>query len=114
MKKNQDILNDFPEFFKDIHPLNFSVPDGWTDIVYELCAKIKKIAPDTKVGQIKEKFGGLRFYLNTSSSNKVRVLIDDAENKSFKTCEICGEPGKIDSVKGWLLTLCPKCTAKRK
>ena len=55
--------------------------------------------------QIKEKFGGLRFYI-AEGSDEMYNLIDEAEAKSMKTCQICGEPGKTIWHHGWLTTLC--------
>ena len=44
----------------------FEIGDGWYGILEDLITKIKNIDIDkvVKVIQIKEKFGGLRFYIN--------------------------------------------------
>lgn len=42
--------------------------------------------------QIKEKFGGLRFYVN-GATEKHWNYITFAESMSYKTCEVCGAPG---------------------
>ena len=54
--------------------------------------------------QVKEKFGGLRFYTNYSD-NVVNALISMAESMSYRTCEVCGTPGKSRHG-GWIRTLC--------
>ena len=54
---------------------------------------------------VKEKFGGLRVYL-TSSTDEMEAAIDEAEAESFKTCEECGAPGVLRSDGGWLMTAC--------
>jgi len=82
--------------------------DGWFDIIFDLCNKITPLAAEIKefqVIQIKEKFGGLRFYVS-HGNEEIHTIIQDAEELSFKICEICGEPGTLRG--GWLKTLCDK------
>lgn len=57
--------------------------------------------------QVKEKFGGLRFYM-TSETTEMSDFIRVAENISYKTCEICGKDGE-PSEAGWITTLCENC-----
>jgi hypothetical protein len=45
-----------------------------------------------EVLQVKEKFGGLRFYVNCRRNEAIRQRIGIALDKSFHTCEICGQP----------------------
>jgi len=54
--------------------------------------------------QIKEKFGGLRFYVN-GATDKHWSYINFAESMSYRTCEECGAPGKTYT-DGWHTTLC--------
>lgn len=90
-----------------------SCGDGWFELIYDMCKKIKSITKLKGVvvaQQVKEKFGGLRFYIyshpkNEQIGNKIYTLINDAAAKSFTTCEICGAPGKRNKT-GWLSTLC--------
>lgn len=62
--------------------------------------------------QIKEKFGGLRVYTNFSVKD-LDELIEEAEDRSFHTCEICGSTENVTTKPnrkgGWILTLCDKC-----
>lgn len=53
---------------------------------------------------IKEKFGGLRFYVD-HAPERIRNYIDFAEQLSNYTCEVCGQPGKHRGG-GWIKTLC--------
>ena len=55
--------------------------------------------------QVKEKFGGLRFYVDKASDNHYNY-INFAEAISYCTCETCGAPGK-PYTDGWHTTLCP-------
>jgi len=61
--------------------------------------------------QVKEKFGGLRFYY-MGGDDHVAGLVDMAEEMSYKICERCGNPGKPNKV-GWIRTLCDKCEEER-
>lgn len=60
-----------------------------------------------KAAQVKEKFGGLRFYM-TIESDEITTLIREAEALSFKTCEECGQPGESRGA-SWVHTLCKNC-----
>jgi len=54
--------------------------------------------------QVKEKFGGLRFYVH-AATDKHYSYISFAESMSYRTCEECGAPGKTYT-DGWHMTLC--------
>jgi hypothetical protein len=54
--------------------------------------------------QVKEKFGGLRFYVQ-AATDKHYSYISFAESMSYCTCEECGAPGKTYT-DGWHMTLC--------
>jgi len=93
---------------------------GWNTIVEELLQKIEtqlaeKYAagfrdPDYgfQIDQIKEKFGTLRFYVSGADDQIFRWIVD-AEEKTAKTCEVCGNSGGLHCRKGvfWVRTLCP-------
>jgi hypothetical protein len=95
----------------------FETDDGWFRIVYELSAKletlIKRLLANARDGyyavQVKEKFGGLRFYMNAETEEMSRV-IREAEAQSTVTCEMCGLPGHL-SGRGWVKTLCEEHAA---
>lgn len=57
-----------------------------------------------RVVQIKEKFGGLRFYFD-GGNEYIRGLVDMAETWAGHTCEKCGEVG-YQRGGGWIRTLC--------
>ena len=92
--------------------------DGWFDIIWNLSSKLEPLIQkfidenqDTelypKAAQVKEKFGGLRFYM-TCGSDEIFDLINEAEALSYKTCEECGKPGEARAT-GWIHTLCDYC-----
>jgi hypothetical protein len=83
--------------------------DGWYALIYTLCAQLqhwtdKNGAPQVEATQVKEKYGGLRFYV--ASANDIQQgMIEMAEAMSDRLCEVCGRPGEqIDA--GWLVTRC--------
>jgi len=57
------------------------------------------------VVQVKEKFGGLRFYV-TPATHKIFDRIHEVEEESFHICEVCGKPGKLRNKIPWWQTLC--------
>lgn len=59
--------------------------------------------------QVKEKFGGLRFYMSACNDD-VEKAIREAEGEAAITCEICGASGKLRKP-GWMSTWCDKCSA---
>lgn len=76
---------------------------GWSDII----DKIYDVLPeDAIIIDIKEKFGGLRFYAGNIDLT-VEDFICEMEEKSLQTCEVCGEPGELRET-GWIKTLCDK------
>ena len=58
------------------------------------------------ITQVKEKFGGLRFYVS-DATDEVHNYIEFAESMSFRVCEMCGAPGEPRS-DGWTKTLCDR------
>ncbi len=84
-------------------------PPGWYKIVEPLLDHCE--SENYKVFQIKEKFGGLRFYTNQNDP-KLDELLRQAENKAEETCQVCGEPGSSKGSKGWITVLCPEHRAK--
>jgi hypothetical protein len=56
------------------------------------------------VAQIKEKFGGLRFYYD-GGDDVINGMVRMAEAWAGHTCEECGAPGTSRDG-GWIKTLC--------
>lgn len=89
-----------------------SVGKGWGPIVEQLWRLCKAQNPPVAVLQVKEKFGGLRFYIG-GATEEVWDAITKGENESYKTCEDCGKPGEVRPL-SWVLTLCDACYEKHK
>ena len=58
------------------------------------------------VTQVKEKFGGLRFYVSRANDEH-HGMIRFAEAMSYETCEVCGDKGKSNRG-GWVMVRCKK------
>jgi hypothetical protein len=126
----------FPEFFKDKHYGGFAVGAGWWHIIESLCHNIKHHIDNQKrladlyakdpslehikdakevpfsVAQIKEKFGGLRFYYD-GGDDAIYGMVRMAESWADASCEVCGERGTRGNESGWVSTLCEKHRAER-
>jgi len=120
----QKLYDEFPELYrgngKSIQEScmhwGFAHDDGWFMIIYDLSVDImdtcRKDNIDTpEVVQVKEKMGGLRYYIH-GGNTVIQDLIYRAEDASCKTCEVCGEPGYMRR-EGWVRTLCDAHANKR-
>lgn len=74
-----------------------------------LTHKYKAVPEGFQIVQIKEKFGGLRFYVN-GADDVIHELIRFTENLCDRTCEFCGSNQNIMRSKGWIITACKNCT----
>ena len=75
---------------------------GWLKLIEPLIKECEE--KGYTIGQIKEKYGGLRFYVH-NCPEEFQDKIDVAEEQSYHTCDVCGEPGVLRGG-GWLRTLC--------
>ena len=99
----------------------FAVGKGWYPILEKLCANIQnhidwrvKQGQDiaqVEVQQIKEKFGGLRFYYS-GGDDHIHGMVQMAESFAGNLCEECGGMGQRRSG-GWVRTLCDVHEAER-
>jgi hypothetical protein len=104
-----------PRPAKDINYWVNCVGEGWRPLVRGLDANLRDIDSNYVIEQVKEKFGGLRFYVNSPPEDEDSFadfykLIQDAEELSFRICETCGTAGKgCKPNKYSIRTLCPLC-----
>ncbi len=102
-------------------PWGFEHGDGWCELIETLCARLNTILKDESgaslnVRQVKEKFGGLRFYYDLSGASDemadhIRQAVDLADAASGHICERCGRPGSLETKAGWFSALCTACRA---
>jgi hypothetical protein len=76
--------------------LDFALKLGIVDVLPEI--------PQVVASQVKEKYGGLRFYYS-GGDEVIDAYVHFAEMLSERTCEVCGAPGKSRDG-GWIVTRC--------
>lgn len=101
---NEDLRNRYPFLYEHC---DLACGNGWYPILAVLSAMITKNSPDTQAGQVKEKFGELRFYAYCYN-DYIDGAIDMASMVSLLTCDVCGKPGALKN-NGWARTLCDSC-----
>ena len=89
------------------------VGKGWHQLVNRLLDDLLELGWNGVVLQVKEKFGGLRFYIG-EGSDEVHERIQQAEDESYSVCDVTGKPGKLRSDLYWMRTLCDEEYEKRK
>jgi len=94
--------------------------NGWYYIIDELCNCITRyvINDETRkveASQVKQKFGGLRFYISGFSDPYIEGLISMAEGMSYHVCEMCGSSNNVGIISDiYLESLCEKCNIKKR
>lgn len=125
--------------------------DGWFTLLNKACKDIQDVCTAYDIEfiaeQIKEKFGGLRFYYSTTNNKEYAInkieryisryfykhklgrefnflkdlrqniyitpdeiisnIVRKAEEESYKTCEACGNPGRLYGGR-WMRVRCEK------
>ncbi len=124
MKDCNKLIEIYPELYADPYPESdskhsmqwggFETNNGWYNLLDKLSKKIsehlkKNPIEGFYVQQVKEKFGGLRYY--TSSYDEViEKMITEAEHEADDTCEKCGSREDVKRRGGgWIVTWCNKC-----
>lgn len=89
-----------------------SVGKGWASLIDEVFdAKESMNLRNVKIVQVKEKYAGLRIYIDGYEMDEnhpvyqFEKLIHDIERRSYKICEECGAPGAVRGT-GWIFTSC--------
>lgn len=115
------LMDRWPQYFNRSTPpvrggfWGFECGDGWFNLLENLLSTIELEGLDLgRVLQVKEKFGGLRFYVQSEIPDYARIqeIIAGAEVEASHTCEVCGAEGKARP-NGWTKTLCDVHHAKR-
>jgi len=105
------------------------VGDGWYVLLHDLCEQIQETYKrygaevDIVIDQVKEKYGGLRFYYHREGrltdeiademvSQRLEDIVQQYEDRSEHICEDCGKEGRLREDLSWILTLCDNCYEK--
>lgn len=105
-----ELINSLRERYPNLFQkkCEISCGDGWFDIIDALCFEIQYYIRDKDITfncqQIKEKFGGLRFY-GSGANKEIMNMIHTAEKFSMNICEECGAPGEMRGL-NWLYVSC--------
>ena len=96
LDKNGNPINDYYQATTGF----MDIGSGWYQLMHDLLAELIQTDWDRDIHQIKEKFGGLRFYIG-SANEEVFEIIRKYESLSYETCEVCGEKGELRKDCGW-------------
>ena len=123
-----------PESVPDTPCVSY-VGKGWWPVVEATHKMMLRIAPDYQLDQVKEKFGGLRYYWHLPTLfekmpedadedwvpdpadeaeyklkyEQLTVLADLAEAICNHLCETCGRANEVGNEGGWLRNQCQNC-----
>lgn len=94
-----------------------SFPEGWFKAFgHEMLEEIRddciknNFLYDLRILEIKEKYGGLRFYIGSiPMDSKLFEIISKYENMSFNYCERCGRPTTTKEEGSMMWTICDDC-----
>lgn len=98
------IIEKYPKTFRVLG--YFECNEGWKELIDEVSAKIEAVNnkyPESSyinAVQVKQKFGGLRYYVSIEEIDSHDVdyiygIIEQAEKRSISICEFCGAPAKV-------------------
>lgn len=125
----EKLVKKYPKIFEGYHgdptktglAWGISCHDGWYWIIDHLCSSLqwmtdnppwnkdgRMVVPQVVATQVKEKFGALRFYVQSASSEQY-AKIHFAESLSYHICEICGSTKNVGHTQGWITTICEDC-----
>lgn len=120
MKKELDekLCQKYPSLYRDrngdmketLMCWGFECGSGWYTLIDVMSELISKHTPDAIAVQIKEKFGGLRFYHHAGDDYSFAVE-ETGESISKTVCEVCGAQALLNSDDGWLSTRCAEHTS---
>ena len=131
-EQDKQLCEKYPKIFKNRNgsiqetcmAWGFECGSGWFDIIDTLCEtiqyhvdwKIRLMSTEEReyfqvtADQVKEKFGGLRFYYS-GGDDVIQGMVHMAERMSCKTCELCGSPGsgRTKNKSAWIGIRCDSC-----
>jgi hypothetical protein len=115
LKKIEKLKNKIvPEYRKSIE-----VDEGWYQLVVDCDKELTGADPKYQIYQVKEKFGGLRYYTKPSNLDdkdilkRIADIIAKYEDVASRTCSATGGPGVLmKSIGGWRKTINPEYAAE--
>lgn len=96
----KDLTDESPEWMQSCYS-----PEKLASLEARLAAALETIPV---ADQVKEKYGGLRFYADRGTDAD-RYFIRFAEEMSYRICESCGTTRDVHQTTGWIRTICRPC-----
>ncbi len=113
--KHYTIIKPDPTLRNNLMAFGFMCDKGWYPLIEKTLDKIQDIVDrdklDLQITEVKEKYGGLRIYTDMDTDEIFKITLQ-AEQESYKICEICGKPGELRYLHGWYMTRCDSCFTK--
>jgi hypothetical protein len=96
--------------------VEFECFGGWQPILAHflerLEAAVAQLSADSRrdfhIERIRQKFGRLLVRLSKEGTAEMRAAIEEAENASVVTCEVCSAPGQLADRNGWTSVKCSR------
>ena len=111
-RRYEAIKSEFP----GIVTVKFECLVGWHPLLRDFFAAVRSVVPEGQEAaawrllQVKEKFGGLRVYyaldLEQQADETIREAYMRASDEAERTCDICGQPGRLLNRRGRWMTRC--------
>ena len=116
----EKLVERFPSWFsvngdvrQTVMPFGFQCGDGWYNIVWRLCVDLEPLVTELEketgeqfeAVQVKAKLGTLRFYVS-HHTDAIDQRIEEAQQESSRTCEVCGQSGIQRETGGGVRAVC--------
>jgi hypothetical protein len=96
--------------------VGFECFGGWFPILAHLLERLEAAVAalpvdsrrDFHIERIRQKFGRLQVRLSDEDTAEMRAAIEEAENASVVTCEVCGASGELADRRGWTAVRCDR------
>jgi hypothetical protein len=109
LKMTGGLINSHGKMDGPVYDYGRECNDGWLELIAELIQELTDAGWTREILQIKEKFGGLRFYAGGLPQNGDEVIAK-YEHRSYTICEICGSTDKVRLCgHRWVKTLFDQC-----
>ena len=129
-KTFEDLIEKYPKIFElmndGYYRISSDIPTQWIYIVDQLCYSMQNridnvtiyggefkmtVPPQIVCEQVKEKYGGLRFYTH-GGDKEMEGMISMAEDMCWNTCEECGSHENLGTTTGYMIRKCEICANK--
>ncbi|MBW8908200.1 MAG: hypothetical protein JF620_04075 [Mesorhizobium sp.] len=112
-RRYEEIAAEFPGLVTK----RFECNAGWFSTIREFFLVVRQVIPVGRedafeLRQVKEKFGGLSIYygLGADLSDEAKAAVSNAYRTAWesavRTCDVCGEFGRVRVRNGWFATRC--------